>query len=252
VLHDGGGWTPCNLGRGSHVQRGMQIPVQAVQAPVPAAPSVPSAPPAPPAPLVPTAAPSGVLVAPGVPRTGDQLAALRRHRSEISDQLTSVQHRRDELARQLRNPMVGGADRAGIEQRLTVVDGRIVSLERDLDATGQLVAASPTSLLTSAGSTGGLRGLGFQRGLATGAGIALAAALLYARLFRRRRVTSAPTPATDSARLARLEQAIEAVAIEVERISEGQRFVAQLLAERRDDARIAAPAFAAAPGEALR
>ena len=32
----------------------------------------------------------------------------------------------------------------------------------------------------------------------------------------------------------RLEQAVEAIAIEVERISEGQRFTTKLLAERRD------------------
>jgi hypothetical protein len=35
-----------------------------------------------------------------------------------------------------------------------------------------------------------------------------------------------------SPRLDRLEQAVDAVAIEVERISEGQRFVTKLLAER--------------------
>lgn len=34
------------------------------------------------------------------------------------------------------------------------------------------------------------------------------------------------------ARLARIEQAVEAVAIEMERVSEGQRFVTRLLAER--------------------
>jgi hypothetical protein len=37
------------------------------------------------------------------------------------------------------------------------------------------------------------------------------------------------------ARLARMEQAIEAVAVEVERVSEGQRFVTRLLAERAPD-----------------
>ncbi|MCC6771265.1 MAG: hypothetical protein IT360_08645 [Gemmatimonadaceae bacterium] len=37
-------------------------------------------------------------------------------------------------------------------------------------------------------------------------------------------------------RLERIEQAIEAMAIEVERISEGQRFVTKLLAERSTDA----------------
>jgi len=42
---------------------------------------------------------------------------------------------------------------------------------------------------------------------------------------------AAITPATD-ARLERLEQAVEAIAIETERISEGQRFTVALLSER--------------------
>lgn len=42
--------------------------------------------------------------------------------------------------------------------------------------------------------------------------------------------------ATD-ARLERMEQAIEAMAIEIERISEGQRFVTRLLAEREQAAK---------------
>ncbi len=39
-------------------------------------------------------------------------------------------------------------------------------------------------------------------------------------------------PAEVNARLERIEQAVEAVAIEVERISEGQRFTTKLLSER--------------------
>jgi hypothetical protein len=39
-------------------------------------------------------------------------------------------------------------------------------------------------------------------------------------------------PADVTARLERIEQAVEAVAIEVERIAEGQRFSARLLAEQ--------------------
>jgi hypothetical protein len=38
--------------------------------------------------------------------------------------------------------------------------------------------------------------------------------------------------ATSDQRLARVEQAVEAIAVEVERISEGQRFVTKLLSER--------------------
>lgn len=38
--------------------------------------------------------------------------------------------------------------------------------------------------------------------------------------------------AASEQRLARIEQAVEAIAVEVERISEGQRFTTKLLAER--------------------
>jgi hypothetical protein len=45
-------------------------------------------------------------------------------------------------------------------------------------------------------------------------------------------------------RIARLEQAVEAIAIEVERISEGQRFTTKLLSERvaAEQARASVPA----------
>jgi hypothetical protein len=47
----------------------------------------------------------------------------------------------------------------------------------------------------------------------------------------RRDLGSATNPESDR-RLERIEQAIEAMAVEVERISEGQRFVTKLLSER--------------------
>lgn len=46
------------------------------------------------------------------------------------------------------------------------------------------------------------------------------------------RETLLPGTGDTSMRLERIEQAIEAMAVEVERISEGQRFVTKLLAER--------------------
>ena len=223
----------------------MQISPTLAPAP-PAPPTVPAVP----AVLgsVPVGVPGGIAAsAPtgAAPRTREQLAALDHHRSEISDQLSSVQHRRDDLAKQLRNPLVGGADRAGIEQRLTVVDARIVSLERDLDATGQLIAATPTPLLSSTHVTFDVPRHSYRSGFVGGAGLTLLAVLVYTRLVRRPRARpDVPAAPADSARLARVEQAIEAVAIEVERISEGQRFVTQLLAARGDEARIAAPAYA--------
>ena len=49
-------------------------------------------------------------------------------------------------------------------------------------------------------------------------------------------------------RLARVEHAVEAIAIEVERIGEGQRYVTTLLDERAQPA-LVAPAGAARPAE---
>jgi hypothetical protein len=46
----------------------------------------------------------------------------------------------------------------------------------------------------------------------------------------------AHVPPETMKRLERMERAIEAVAVEVERISEGQRFVTKALAERDNDA----------------
>lgn len=51
------------------------------------------------------------------------------------------------------------------------------------------------------------------------------------------RETLHPAAGDSSMRLERIEQAIEAIAVEVERISEGQRFVTKLLAEGSRDTR---------------
>ena len=49
--------------------------------------------------------------------------------------------------------------------------------------------------------------------------------------------TPASLPNDVGARLERMEQAIDAIAVEVERIAEGQRFTSKLLASRADVAR---------------
>lgn len=46
------------------------------------------------------------------------------------------------------------------------------------------------------------------------------------------RLENGSVPSLTEARLARIEQAVEAIALEVERISEGQRFTTRLLSEQ--------------------
>jgi hypothetical protein len=69
--------------------------------------------------------------------------------------------------------------------------------------------------------------------------VLLALGIPFVRALVRRweREPLQPTVPSDvAARLERIEQAVDAVAIEVERISEGQRFTTKLLSDRTADA----------------
>lgn len=84
-------------------------------------------------------------------------------------------------------------------------------------------------------------------GMATA--IILAIGIPLARAYSRRVDADARNPRVPpevASRLERMEQALEAVAIEVERISEGQRFTTKLLSEARNPA--IAPASSSAQG----
>jgi hypothetical protein len=66
----------------------------------------------------------------------------------------------------------------------------------------------------------------------TAIGVPIARA--FARRIERDDSRDPITPPDVTARLERMEQAIDSIAVEIERISEGQRFTTKLLAERND------------------
>ena len=74
---------------------------------------------------------------------------------------------------------------------------------------------------------------GWQLVALTGAVVWGIVAVVWILLAHRRRMTNmAPSShTTTDARMARIENAIESVAVEVERISEGQRFTSRILSE---------------------
>lgn len=73
---------------------------------------------------------------------------------------------------------------------------------------------------------------------------AIVVGLPFVRAYARRMDKHVPDASPEVlARLERMEHAIESVAVEVERISEGQRFTTKLLSERA----VGLPAQAAAP-----
>jgi hypothetical protein len=171
-----------------------------------------------------------------IPGTEGDMRALVARRRELSDQLTRVSDRRHDLSMELEGTADGGA-RTGLQERIGVLDKRILQLENDIAVTGSQLAAAPSNLI---GVTEFARnepeGDHFPEGVAVGGFSAFAfASIVYALTRRSRKRSSRSAPAlqdTESAnRLARLEQGMDAIAVEIERISEGQRFVTKLLSE---------------------
>ena len=74
---------------------------------------------------------------------------------------------------------------------------------------------------------------------------------IFVRIGRRAPAVP-PLAAVDDTRFARLEQAVDAIALEVERISEAQRFAARLMAERAGGATDGAARIPAPPDDARR
>jgi hypothetical protein len=177
----------------------------------------------------------------GVPTTYSDYRALLDKRGELSSQLQSAAGRRNELAEQLKT--ADPAARAGIQARLKVLDDRIVKLETEIDRTGDLVANTPPQVTratrttsTSAPSFPDRLGREIVPITAILSVFVLAPmAIAMARLIWRRSATSERPSLADPAtqrQLEQMQQSIDAIAIEVERISESQRFVAKVMSDR--------------------
>ena len=222
----------------------------------PDAPQAPLPPVAPATPATITApGPSGTTITLPIPKTGAELGALIAQREELSNQLTNVAARRSDLSEQIRNAP-DGASRTGLEDRIRVLDQRIVTLESDLAAVGRQIAAASPELVAEV-HTPPTGGDDFEEGFVAGGFTAALTLLPIFYLYLRRRWkkkglmgrAGKPDMSSESAqRLERLEHGMESIAIEIERVSEGQRFVTRLLSEGQGPLsarRIAEPAASA-------
>jgi len=217
----------------------------------PGAPDIPSIPPIPPIPPVPSipptpgvpsvVLPNGEVLLGGLPRSAEELDGLRARREILRDQLERATNRRERLVSQLEAAPSSEA-RAGLQQRLQELDQRIMQIERDQGLTERLISNAPASVLAEtqtarreSGSVGEDEMVAASTA-AFGAGVLLTILLgrLRRRMAARRGATRTPIAAAEQERYDRLTQAVDAIALEVERIGEGQRFVTQLLSERRE------------------
>lgn len=192
-------------------------------------------------PVAAPAAPYVVRVDPGVPKTPAELHALVARRSELSDQLQSATSRRDRLARELRS--ADDAARPGLQARMKQLDDRILRLEQEIDQTGALIASAQPGAVATSQMPFGMPGRMAEDVIVPVVSVVsifvlMPLAIALARLIWRRS-SAPPRQVTNGAtvqRLEQLQQAVDTIALEVERISEAQRFVTKVLAERAQPA----------------
>jgi hypothetical protein len=192
---------------------------------------------APNAPNAPTLAPSQITIA-GAPLGGPTAVyeAFKAQRSELANQLEAIQDTRRDLTSQLNQFPTGNVARTGIEQRIAALDGRIVAMDKaiaDADAQVARAAAVPGAVVEPPPFV--RQGPPDEVWVLTGIfiiAVLLPNSVAYARRIWKRIATEVMSiPKELSERLGRVENAVEATAVEIERIGEGQRFLTRLFTE---------------------
>ena len=195
--------------------------------------------------------------------TTQDIQGLRVKLNDLREELQDAASRRRTVSDQLRS--TDSKARPGLEERLGVLDARIVAIEKDITATGAQLRSAPPALLAGTVDPSQVDP-GRIAGQIAGDLVPIVAILsifvflpftIAVSRFIWRRSTSAPRAAVaDHAtqqRLEQLQQSMDTIAIEVERISEGQRFVTKIMSERAIGAGAAeplrAPNKAAIPSE---
>jgi hypothetical protein len=207
--------------------------MQATTVTAPPAPQAPAAPVTAPLPTVTFIGADGKAQVLPIPQSRQEIQDLRSQREELSNQLTSAANRRKNLADQLKSTPPGPA-RTGIEQRIIVLDQRLAQLESDIAATGRQLSAAPlgTTEMPMPGDVPenvAIISTVFTVFVLFPMAVAMARRI-WKRTTRESRVATPLSPQVDQ-RLERLEQGVDAIAIEIERITEGQRFVTRLLSD---------------------
>lgn len=165
--------------------------------------------------------------------------ALVSQRDILRDQLGDAQRMRENLVSELAGPNQTAATKISLEKRIANVDERITDLDKQ-------IAVSENAVATAAAVPGATtRPPQVPRDGPPDEVYALTALFMFIvllpmsiafarRIWRRSAKATVVLPPEMGERMASLERGVEAIALEVERIGEGQRFVTQVLAERND------------------
>lgn len=163
----------------------------------------------------------------------DAYIAARAQVRELRNQLDVLRNERLPIASRLRQGNAApGADLQGLEGRLTALDARIADMQKQL-------AAAEDNLTRITGVPGAVPPLPPPSGIPEEVAVMSVVFMLVVllplmiafsrRIWRRGAGVALPKDLTE--RLNRIEEGVDTMALEVERIGEGQRFVTNLLIE---------------------
>ena len=174
------------------------------------------------------------------PRTRGELDALVFRRGELSNQVERLRGERGDLLRAIKD--VGdGPSRPAYQLRMAEVDERIIRLERQIDAVNDQIASAPAQVMTTTAPPRNPIVDEMADKLVPLAGMfsvffLFPLALAFARLLWKRGTNIAERPSGNEQlmmnRLEQLQASVDTMALEVERISEGQRYVARVMSEK--------------------
>jgi hypothetical protein len=196
----------------------------------PPPPKLPEAP----IPQVPQAPPAATSV-----KNTQDYATLKARYDEYYNQLRNAERRRDNVAQELARTG-NETTRNALQQRLAGIDKQILQLDADMNETGRLMAlAAPArNTIIQVPPPDLVRRQNNDEAAAVLSGLFIVLVMFPIAIAFARRLWKRPIPQTTPAnwadtpaRLERLETAVDTIAVEIERVSESQRFMTRLMTE---------------------
>jgi hypothetical protein len=163
---------------------------------------------------------------------------LQAQIADLQVQLSGLQAQWKGMQTQLNQMLRSNPARPGLQQQWTDVGVQMARVEGDIARLQAQLALKQGTPIRTPGIPGFAQNGGVDPNVVIPAVTVLTMVLLlpvsiaWARRILRRAPKPAPVSTDHTMRLERIEQAVDTIAIEVERISEGQRFVTKLLAQR--------------------
>lgn len=168
---------------------------------------------------------------------------MRAQRAELQSQVNALRESRSELSATIER-MGDSPGRPALQLRVAEIDQRILRLERQIDGINEQLASAPAIAMSPVVTIPPRRDPvedAFARNMVPMFGMfstffLLPLAIAFARLLWKRGTAVSARPSLNEhamvARLDQLQTSVDAMSLEVERISEGQRYLTKLNAEK--------------------